>query len=145
MTDKYIDVGYRDRPGGVSPVTVARPVVLEGVTATSATPGVFTKADHGLVDDDVVIASGFTEMTEVNGETFIVNQVNSSTFQLANNTGIVDTSGFDAETTGGTISKVDIDLVSPTNEIRVYYDDTFERDRIVDAVQRAKEALTEIL
>lgn len=146
MTDKYIDVGYRDRPGGVSAVTVARPLVVSGVTVTKATPGVATKVAHGLVDNDVVVASGFVEMTELNGNVYIVNKINDDTLNLSDATGLVDTAGFtNAETTGGTLGKVDTALVSPTNEIRLYYDDTFKRDRIVDAVQRAKEALIELL
>lgn len=146
MADKYIDLGYRDSPGGVTPVTVARLLTLAGVTVTKATPGVATKAGHGLVDNDIVVCSGFVEMTELNGKTFLVNQIDANTFNFLDSTGILDTIGFGAaETTGGTVEKVDTALVSPTNEIRLYYDDSFEGHRLIDAVQRAKEALIEIL
>lgn len=146
MADQFLDLSYNSEPGAQIATAVARPLILTGVTATAANPGVFTKTAHTLVDNDIVICSGFTEMTDVNGNIYLINQLDENTFNLVDSTGIVDTSGFaGAETTGGTVSKIDTDLVSPTNDIRLYYDDTVTKDRLIDGVQRAKEALVEVL
>lgn len=144
MTDKYIDLDANGSPSNVTPVTVARLLSLTGVTVTKATPGVATKTAHGLVDNDIVVVSGMNEMTELNGNVYLVNQIDANTFNFVDSTGILDTSGFGAaETTGGVVEKVDTALVSPTNAVRAYYDDTVELHQLVDALQRAKEVLTE--
>ena len=78
----------------------ASQVVLTGVTATAVDPTIFTKASHGLVDGDIVELTGFTEMTEINGMTGTVNEINSSTFEV---NGIA---ADPAETTGGIVTKI---------------------------------------
>ena len=57
-------------------------VVATGVTATLATPTVLTKASHGFVNGDKVRLSGFTQATELNGITGIVEGVSGSNFQI---------------------------------------------------------------
>ena len=75
--------------------------ILTGVTATAADPTVFSKSSHGLVDDDIVELTGFTEMAEINGMIGTVNQLNTSTFEV---NGIAADS---QETTGGTVTRYD--------------------------------------
>ena len=91
--------------------------ILTGVTATAADPTVFTKSSHALVDGDVVKLYGFTEMSEINGMTGTVNQLNSSTFEI---NGVA---ADNAETTGGTVEKLE---TSMTRVVSVY-DDTNDR------------------
>lgn len=68
---------------------------------TKANPAVVTSASHGLVDGDVVYISGVVGMTEVNGKAFIVNQLTTSTFELAD----TNSSGYNAYTSGGRFDK----------------------------------------
>tara|TARA_R110000824_G_scaffold110418_1_gene258372 strand:+ start:547 stop:1815 length:1269 start_codon:yes stop_codon:yes gene_type:complete len=75
--------------------------VQTGVTATAATPTVLTKASHGFSNGDVVKLSGFTEATELNGITAIVEGVAGNNFQLDG----IYVDG-DAETTGGRVETV---------------------------------------
>ena len=76
-------------------------LTLTGVTASAVDPTVFTKANHGLETNDVVELSGFSEMTEINGMTGTVQKLNANTFEV---NGIA---ADPAETTGGTVIKVD--------------------------------------
>ena len=80
---------------------VSTEVILTGVTATLATPTVLTKADHGLANGNVVKLSGFTEATELNGITGIVEGVAGDNFQIDG----VYVDGA-AETTGGVVTKI---------------------------------------
>jgi len=73
---------------------------LTGCTATAANPVVVTKTTHGLLDGDDVELTGFTEMTEVNGRRFRISKIDANSFKLRD----ADGSGYDAETTGGTVS-----------------------------------------
>jgi len=93
---KYSEVQYPTVNYGDSSISATS---LTGVTATAADPTVFTKSSHGLVDGDIVHLSGFSEMTEINGMTGTVNQLNASTFEV---NGI---SADPAETTGGNVVK----------------------------------------
>ena len=83
--------------------------ILTGVTATAADPTVFTKSGHGLVDDDKVELTGFTEMSEINGMIGTVNQLDSNTFEV---NGIAADS---QETTGGTVTRYDITTAATTD------------------------------
>ena len=67
---------------------------------TQANPAVVTDAGHGLSDGDVIIISGVVGMTELNGKTFIIEEVTSSTFKLLG----VDSTGYGAYVSGGTYS-----------------------------------------
>jgi len=92
--------------------------ILTGVTATAADPTVFTKSGHGLVDDDKVELTGFTEMSEINGMIGTVNQLDVNTFEV---NGIAADS---QETTGGTVTRYDTttaaDLDVATTAIGAY-------------------------
>ena len=98
LTCKYEEVQY---PAITYNMTAVTSVSLTGVVATLATPTVLTKASHGLVNGDIVKLSGFTEATELNGITGIVEGVSGSNFQLDG----VYVDGA-AETTGGNVEKV---------------------------------------
>ncbi|MAH42891.1 hypothetical protein CL614_04175 [archaeon] len=72
-------------------------LTFTGVTATAADPTVFTATGHTLSDGDSVTLSGFTEMTEANGVTGVVEADATNTFQIKG------FSGDPEETTGGTV------------------------------------------
>jgi len=72
-----------------------------GVTATLATPTVLTKTSHTFVNGDIVKLSGFTQATELNGITGIVESVAGNNFSIDG----VYVDGA-AETTGGTVETV---------------------------------------
>ena len=96
--------------------------IITDVTATAADPTVFTKTSHGLVDGDVVKLYDFTQMTEINGMTGTVNELDSNTFEV---NGV---SADPAETSvgddlGGTVEKLE---TSMTRVVSVY-DDTNDR------------------
>lgn len=101
------------------------PYSITGVTATSPTDGsasVFTKTSHTLANGDTVELSGFTEMTDVNGLTGIVEGVAGNNFSVK---GVL---GGPAETTGGTVTKLyDGNGLSLRNGIIKVYDRTNSR------------------
>lgn len=72
-------------------------LTFTGVTATAADPTVFTATGHTLSNGDSVTLSGFTEMTEANGLTGVVEADATNTFQIKG------FSGDPEETTGGTV------------------------------------------
>ena len=76
-------------------------VILTGVTATVATPTVLTKTSHGLANGNIVKLSGFTEATELNGITGIIEGVAGSNFSIDG----VYVDGA-AEITGGVVTKI---------------------------------------
>tara|TARA_Y100001963_G_scaffold144200_1_gene216038 strand:+ start:415 stop:1284 length:870 start_codon:yes stop_codon:yes gene_type:complete len=99
---------------------------VSGVTATSPTngdPTVFTKSGgHTLVNGDSVELSDFTEMTDVNGITGTVEGVAGNNFSVK---GVL---GSPAETTGGTVTKLDDGSSYPVREgITRIYDNTNSR------------------
>ena len=70
----------------------------KAITAiTKANPAVVTSAGHGLVDGDVVHITGVLGMTEVNGTSFIVNSLSSSTFELVD----TNSTGYGTYVSGG--------------------------------------------
>lgn len=103
-------------PDGAAPTNLVAQVnttVTSGtITAiTAANPGVVTVTGHGLSVGDRVRIAGVVGMTEVNNFIYSVSAVPSAnTFQIAYlstpNTSI-DTSGFTAYTSGGTIEKAE--------------------------------------
>lgn len=74
-------------------------------TITQADPGVVTTiTDHGLSDGDVIAFFNIGGMTTLNGNTYKVNNVTSTTFEIQTVAGAdVDTSGYSAYTSGGSI------------------------------------------
>ena len=101
--------------------------IITDVTATAADPTVFTKTSHGLVDGDIVKLYDFTQMTEINGMTGIVNQLNTSTFEI-NGVAADPAETSVAPDLGGTVEKLE---TSMTRIVSVY-DDT--NDRFVELV-----------
>ena len=74
--------------------------VVTGIRTDDADPTVFTKTGHGLLTNDIVELSGFTQATELNGMSgLVVDKINANTFRL---NGI---SSDPLESTGGTASK----------------------------------------
>lgn len=73
------------------------------ITAVSqANPAVVTSTAHGLQKGDVVTIAGVVGMTQLNGNTYVVQYVTTNTFSLAN----TDSSAFTAYTSGGTATPV---------------------------------------
>lgn len=78
---------------------------------TQANPGVITTAiPHTLRAGDLVTISGVAGMTELNGNTYFVGTVpTSTTLTLIGSTGVsVDTTGFGAYTSGGIVGAFDL-------------------------------------
>ena len=105
--------------------------------ATAATPVVVTTDTHGFLDGDIVEISGVAGMTELNGLSFVVANKAATTFELTGTTGLAYT----AYTSGGEASLAP----TVTNAVRIIYDDSKNKSEIVDAVQRGKEVLAQIL
>jgi len=76
---------------------------------TKADPGVVTAAGHGFEDDEIVLIEDVVGMTSVNDIRFKVDDATTDTFSLSvEATGVdVDTSGYTAYASGGTVTKVD--------------------------------------
>jgi len=88
-------------------ITKAAAKGVDGIT--KANPGVVTfDAGHGYSDGDVIYFSGLTEMTELNGEYWILRSNAGDTFELQTTVGSsLDTSGYGAaETTGGNCAQL---------------------------------------
>lgn len=73
--------------------------VITGVS--QANPAVVTSAAHGLADGDVIRIAGVAGMTELNGNSYIVDVINSSTFYLKN----TNSTGYTAYSSGGVFDK----------------------------------------
>lgn len=76
-----------------------RSAAITGIT--QASQAVMTAAGHGISAGDQVTLSGVAGMTEVNGNTYDVVSVTTDTLTLD-----VDSSGFTAYTSGGTVTSV---------------------------------------
>ncbi|HVZ63335.1 MAG TPA: ubiquitin-activating E1 FCCH domain-containing protein, partial [Lacunisphaera sp.] len=74
---------------------------------TKANPGVVTTtAAHGFADGNIVYISGVKGMTELNGNTYMVKNPTSTTFQLYTTAGVkVNTSGYTTYSKNGTIQR----------------------------------------
>lgn len=71
----------------------------KNITAiTQANPAVVTSTAHGFVDGDMVKIAAVGGMTNLNGNTYMVNQLTANTFELVG----VNSTGFPAYTSGGT-------------------------------------------
>lgn len=68
---------------------------------TQANPPVVTAAAHGLADGDVVKIVGVVGMTELNDEIFVVQNVDTNTFELAD----VSASAYGAYVSGGSVQE----------------------------------------
>lgn len=67
---------------------------------TAASPGVVTATSHGLSNGDQVLIDGVVGMEEINGRMLTVANAATNTFE------IIDTSGFTAYSSGGTLYPV---------------------------------------
>jgi len=77
--------------------------------ATQANPVVITSANHGLNNGNKIVISGVVGMTELNGNTYYVQNATTNTFSLSSNTDPasttnVDGSGYTAYASAGTIT-----------------------------------------
>ena len=77
--------------------------------ATQANPVVITSASHGLNNGNKIVISGVVGMTELNGNTYYVQNATTNTFSLSSNTDPasttnVDGTGFTAYGSAGTIT-----------------------------------------
>lgn len=149
MTARALNVQATDSPdpGNMSVGTVE---FLTGITVTQANPAVCTLTAHGLSDGDAILISGMSEMTELNSNKYIVNQINANTFQLNDEGGVVDSSGFGAaETTGGDAEVLESQrapTVVPTfSDCIILYDDAIDKRKLIHALIRATERLTHSL
>lgn len=80
-------------------VTDSPALSITGIT--KADPAVVTSTAHGLDDGDVIKITGVAGMTEINGGVYIVNNVTSNTFELAD----VDSTNYTTYSSGGTIQR----------------------------------------
>jgi len=68
---------------------------------TKANPAVVSVTNHGFVDGDVVYIAGVVGMTEVNGGTFVVNQLTTGTFELVD----TNSTGYGTYSSGGKVDQ----------------------------------------
>lgn len=110
-TDEQRDCYFVD--GGL---TYDAPFTITGIT--QANPGVATTSSaHGFANGDKILITGVVGMTEVNSETFLVDGVTGTTFQLktllnAN----VNTTSYGAYTSGGEVRKL-VSTISNLNHL----------------------------
>ena len=89
-----------------------------GVTVTKANPAVFTKSSHSFTTGDTVKLYDFSEMTELNGITSQVINIDGNTFRLEG----IDSSNYgSAESTGGTVEKLNESFPDDYEYLVVYY------------------------
>jgi Flp pilus assembly protein TadG len=96
--------------------------VTKAITAaTKANPAVITSAGHGFVTGDKIWIHSVVGMTSLNNKPYIVGTTTANTFQLKNyNNNNVDSTGYSAYTSGGTIRKCLINTVGVNGcELRV--------------------------
>ncbi len=75
--------------------------------ASQAAQGVITSAAHGFTNGRTVFISGIQGMTDLNNRFFFVSDATTNDFKLKDQRGIyIDTSGFDAYVSGGTVAQV---------------------------------------
>ncbi len=111
-------VGFENTPPAAATCTLTRcradqtvnpRLPITNITAiTQASPGVITAANHGLANGDIVDIASVTGMTQINGTNYRVQNVTTNTFTLqtvnsAGGTPAVNTGGFGAYVSGGTV------------------------------------------
>ena len=75
----------------------------QNITAvTQANPAVVTIASHTFTNGDRIFISGVVGMTQLNNREFTVANTTTNTFELSG----IDSTGFDAYTSGGTAAKI---------------------------------------
>lgn len=100
--------GWRDDVGRTIPPEQGTAFTITGIT--QASPAVVTTSTaHGFADDQAVILSGVLGMTEINGTTYYVkSSPTPTTLELEESASgpDLDSSGFTAYTSGGTINTI---------------------------------------
>lgn len=75
--------------------------------ATNASPGVFTSNAHGFSDGEEVFLNSIVGLDELNGAFYLIDNATTNTFTLQTLSGVaIDTTDFDAYTSGGTVARV---------------------------------------
>lgn len=80
------------------------------VAASDASPAVITLAAHGLQSGDVVVGTGFTNNTNLNGGPFLVVWLSANTFKLTTLAGAAVNGGGSSADTGAGIQRVFVSL-----------------------------------
>lgn len=113
ISDVDVENGPFRRINGDADNTLAV-AVLASVTgsisgATRANPCVVTTSSaHGLSDGASIDIASVSGMTQLNGNTYEVRVISSTTFSLADARGVpIDSSGYTAYTSGGTFTQAD--------------------------------------
>lgn len=100
-------------------------LLTEATTAitgiTQANPGVVTAVGHGLTNADRIFISGVSGMTQVNNLEWQVNVLTADTFELRGALFFsgVDTTGFDAYVSGGTVGKI-VEVATSYTDTQVF-------------------------
>lgn len=113
----YVSGGTTVTQSGYMRIKSAGAYVVEDPTnisaITTANPLVITSNAHGYQNGDWVYISGVGGMTELNGLTWVVEEVTANTYQLVDLFGnSVSSLGFGAYTSGGTAERI-YTVVSP--------------------------------
>ena len=103
-SDHVLAIGSPKLFGRTSANGSTTPSSLSGIS--QANPGVFTTSGaHGLTVGQLVTISGAGGMTQVNGNTYIVNTTPlTTTFTVIFQGSVLNTSAYTAYTTGGTVT-----------------------------------------
>lgn len=132
MAIKYIDITDTSRPGATT--VLGATATITAITA--ANPGVVTAANTFSIGD-VVAFSSVGGMVELNGKTTTIAAASATQF-----TTDIDTTLFTAYTSGGVATAA---MNNGTiSAVRVVYQDTVGKQKLFDALQRAKEAMAEL-
>lgn len=129
MSEKYIDLKYNSDPSAVSDPK-NRDATITGIS--KAASAVVTAANTYAVND-LVAFNAVVGMTEINGLWGAITAASATQFTVA-----INSTGFTTYTSGGVAVKV----LLVSNDITVLYKDDLPQDRVIDALQRAKEKLT---
>jgi hypothetical protein len=103
-SDHVLAIGSPKLFGRTSTIGSTTPSSLSGIS--QASPGVFTTTGaHGLTVGQLVTISGVVGMTQVNGNTYVVNTTPlSTTFTVIFQGSVLSTATYTAYTSGGTVT-----------------------------------------
>jgi hypothetical protein len=103
-SDHVLAIGSPKLFGRTSTIGSTTPSSLSGIS--QANPGVFTTTGaHGLTVGQLVTISGVVGMTQVNGNTYVVNTTPlSTTFTVIFQGSVLSTASYTAYTSGGTVT-----------------------------------------
>lgn len=103
-SDHVLAIGSPKLFGRTSTIGSTTPSSLSGIS--QANPGVFTTTGaHGLTVGQLVTISGVVGMTQVNGNTYVVNTTPlTTTFTVTFQGSALNTTSYTAYTSGGTVT-----------------------------------------